>query len=488
MKDSPFHSLYTQKKQLHGNQTPPVTFFNARELNSMKTAILFKTHIWNNIVEKNFLLCKKNSHSSDIFIVIDSETGDIIPRNYQLEERIFLAPYSRIDDIGLEYGMDEKRSGYWYNGDYHQNLFILSHPGYDYICTIENDVAVHAPLDDIFLKMNRNNLDVIYHPQTQVNSQWSHLEGSVGYTDIEKYVHKGLFCISFFSQKAAFYILRRRLEMSHLKRKKNLSTWPIGESVMIHEPLQAGMNVDSLINYCDHLDMYDWAPCYLECEEQNTKGKTFIHPVTNIDGKFINSNFYQDYHSLFSEKEVIEGISRKRAKVIKDLEIYSRLFNSVHVRWSKDRWEPILQDAEQVLDNRSKRIIGGKNYLSHHNINIQTNRNVEQISDIFTSTLPNWDNQNAILIQPNEIINISLESNNKSLTAIIGTEQPEALDNISAFLPDRTPLNISCEGNWRKMFFFSFNIPFGEKIFHVKSINNNLLLHSMRVIDNPIGL
>ncbi|MBF0860060.1 hypothetical protein HKD24_12670 [Gluconobacter sp. LMG 31484] len=450
----------------------------------MKTAIIFKTHIWDNIVERNFLLCKENSKNSDIFIIFDPVLGRPLPEKYQKEEKVFLVPYSDIEKLGLEYGMDERRGGYWYNGDYHQNLFILSHPEYDYICSVENDVATHLSIDDIFSQMAAKNVDVIYHPQTQPNEQWSHLEGSIGYTDTSEYIHKGLFCVSFFSRRAAFYILRRRMEMSHLKREKGLSTWPIGETVMVHEPVQAGMNVDLLINYCDHLQMYDWAPCYLECEEISAEGRTFIHPVTNLNNKFIISNFYQDYHAMFSEMEVIEGKSRHRARIINDLEIYSRLFNSVHAQWSPDRWEPILQDAETYLNKDGKEILGGKNILGSENIMIPAAQNPHHIDKIFTSALPNWDQRYAVSLQPDEIMHVVIPEQAQCLTAIIGTTQDNILENMRAVRSDNENLEIEYRKSWRGMHFFSVNIPSGTNAFCIKALSFSLDLYSLRVISN----
>lgn len=447
----------------------------------MKTAILFKTHIWDEAVERNFLLCKRHGRDSDIFILLDPAGKAEIPAPYCDEERIFVIPYSDIEKLGLEWGMDSMRGGYWYNGDYHQHLFILKYPDYDYICTIENDVASHISIDGIFRRMNEDCVDVIYDPQTQPNNRWSHLEGCIGYCDTDNYIHKGLFCVSFFSRRAAIHILRRRLEMSVLRRKENLSSWPIGESVMVHETVIAGMTVADLSDYCDNLKMYDWAPCYLPIEDSAAKGKTFVHPVTILNNKFINSNFNQDYHALFSEMEVISGSSRERARRINDLEVYSRLFNSVHMQWEESRWGPLLEDAREHLPVNAKEILGGENLLKFADLVWSTEKAPHHL---LSSALPLWmtgyvfedDPANELLIQiPSE--------EGQRYTLVLGTED--------SLLPKKLRMEghdgpvATQRGIWRKMYFFQIAIPDGTEDIELFASEGPLEVCSLRLIKVP---
>lgn len=450
----------------------------------MKTAILFKTHIWDEVVERNFLRCKRYGKESDIYILLDPAAGAIIPEPYCNEDRIFLIPYSNIEKLGFEHGIDNQRSGYWYNGDYHQHLFILDHPDYDYICTIENDVSAHTSFNMIFKRMNEDGVDVIYYPQTQPNTQWSHLEGSVGYSDTTRYIHKGLFCVAFFSRRAAFHVFRRRLEMSTLRRKKQLKGWPIGETVMVHELVENGMTAAALSEYCDHLDMYDWSPCFLPVEDDVVQGRTFVHPVTALNDKFINSNFQQDYHSLFSEQEVISGLSRKRARCIADLEVYGRLFNSVHMQWVEERWRPLLDDAAKILSEKAQQLLGGRNWLRPDDLVLATEGDTRSPSRLFISPLPSWDMQHGCHLRPGDVLTVRVpRASDRSFTLVTGSEDSRLPERLRVQGPEGQPLEVMAFGTWRKMFFFSLEVPEDISELRFSAPEHPVGLCSMRLND-----
>lgn len=448
----------------------------------MKLAILFKTHFWDDVVERNFLLCKRHSNGCDIFILFDPDAGNSIPEPYLSAERIFYTPYADIEKLGLEWGM-QPWGGFWYNGDYQQSLFILAHPEYDYICPIENDVAPHISFAKIFQLMNDRGIDLIYTPQTQPNEQWSHLNGCVGYYDTNTYIHKGLFCVSFFSRRAAIHILRRRLEMSVKRRRDNLLAWPIGECVMAQEIFSAGMSISSLSCYCESLPFYDWAPAYLPIEDDELKIETFSHPITALNSKFIRSNFYQDYHSLFSELEVVSGSSRSRALRIADLEVYSRLFNSLHVQWSEDRWRPILQDADEVLDFKSINLLGGRTWLKYSNLNI--NKNAEHIIPLLISPLPQWCEQSSFSLRKEDMldINIPFSPQRAQFKLIFGSTQEDLPTYLTCIDLNEKLLRINLRGIHRDMYFYEVDLPM--EVSSLRCIANQcaVTIYSIRLVD-----
>ncbi|WP_215764768.1 hypothetical protein [Gluconobacter sp. P1D12_c] len=446
----------------------------------MKLAILFKTHFWDEVVERNFLLCKRYSNGCDIFILFDPDAGSYIPEPHLSTERIFYTPYDDINKLGLEWGM-QPWGGFWYNGDYQQNLFIMAHPEYDYICAIENDVAPHISFAKIFQIMNDRAVDLIYDPQTQPNEQWSHLNGCVGYYDTNTYIHKGLFCVSFFSRRAAMHILRRRLEMSVQRRIHNLPAWPIGECVMVQEVFSAGMSISTLSSYCEDLPFYDWAPAYLPIEDDDLKIETFSHPITALNSKFISSNFDQDYHSLFSEFEVISGISRSRARRIADLEIYSRLFNSLHVQWAEDRWRPILQDADEVLDFKSINLLGGRTLINSDSLSI--NKKSHYSIPLIVSPLPQWCRKSACFLEVEDILYITLTPHDERLRLIFGSTQEDLPIYLTCTDLNGKIFPIKLRGTHRDMHFYEVELPM--EVSSLKCVTNkcSVTINSIRLVD-----
>lgn len=448
-----------------------------------KYVLLFKTHLWNETISRNFELCKQNFKKGDIYIVYDNSNGEVdIPLDILAKEYVYFTPYQKIEDLNLEYGMPSPEDGvtiiggYWYNGDYQQNLFILDHPEYDYICSVENDVSVLLSIDKIFENMEEDKVDVVFYPQEWPNNQWSHLGSCVGYYDVEQYINKGLFCISFFSLNAAFLILKRRLEMSVFRRKENIQAWPIGEALMAHEPILNNMSVRPLQYYCSDLSFYDWSPAYTFSEVKDVAVPTVIHPVTEINRKFIISNFVRDYNSLFSENNVVNKTSLKRVKAIKDMEVYCRLFNSVHVQWSEDRWLPILESLEEELPSDVSFFLKGRNILDTNNIVSEH----MAIPTYLCGELPVWDLERDVCFPVGSKLEIKL-SHVSQKNKLIFCSFSADIDTKIAVTWEKGEKILQKIGKYRELYFFELNcndlefftLEFLEDVYvdHIRLVN-----------------
>ncbi|MBS4075051.1 hypothetical protein KGY14_07590 [Ameyamaea chiangmaiensis] len=429
--------------------------------------MLFKTHFWDEGVAENFAACKRFSQESDIFILFDSSNRKIdIPDEVLLSERVFLTPYSKVEALGLEWGMPGVGGGYWYNGDYQQNLFILDHSEYDYICSVENDVGIFCSLDSIFDDMAENGIDLVFLPQEGPNHTWSHLNGCIGYYDTNQNIRKGLFCISFFSRRAALHIVRRRIEMSLQRRQYTLHGWPIGEAVMVEEVLRAGMVARSIADYCDSLTQYDWAPAYSFREFDPRDGRTFVHPALPLNDKFYRSNFQQDYNALFSERNVISGKSRERARKINDLEVYSRLYTSLHMQWAEDRWRPLIEDAACHLSPDALALLHGPNLLTSDNAVVERESGSRAPNALCLSALPAWGAEQSEQLDVNERIRL-IVSVSGDTQLLIGSESSDLAEALHMRALDAdiasAPIMMSFRIQHRAMRFFSASIPAGTR-------------------------
>ncbi|GAN63665.1 hypothetical protein AA0313_1940 [Acetobacter indonesiensis NRIC 0313] len=330
-------------------------------MKKIKNAVLFKTHFWDSVVEKNFINVLLNSTEADIYIIIDSDDSSIIPSWVRERAVILNYTFESADKLGLAWGY-QGFGGFWYNGDYHQNIFINQYGYYDFICSVEYDVYVNENIDRIFERMNNENIDVICRIQKIPNTHWSHLNGCVGYYDVDKYINKGLFCISFFSSQACKLIYKRRLEMSEEKIKNDIAAWPIGECVMIHEPILHNMKVMDLEKFCDFIDMYDWAPSYVSSQiPQNIS--CFIHPLAGRE-KYFYTNFYQKYKSIASMEDdyVVKGILDIHK--INDFSFYAKALNI----GLEEKYKKILFNSFKINFDNKYNIIKSENEISNYEI------------------------------------------------------------------------------------------------------------------------
>jgi len=395
-----------------------------------KTAVIFKTHFWDSTVDETFRMCLENAKKSDIYIYYDNSNGICaIPEEIKENFNVFLGPYSKVESINLEWGnRSESLGGYWYNGDYHQNVFILEHPEYEYICSVESDVAINADIDDIFADMKNKNISCVYKIDNDLSENWPFIGNCSGYYDLGIPVQRGLFCISFFSRDAAFLILRKRLEMSAKKRLSDLETWPIGEAVMAQEISLSGLTVADISQYCDTLDKYDCAPCYLIKEVRKEENvNTFIHPVSEFNMKFILSNFESHYNSLISEENISKGKSLERAREINKLEVYSRLYHSKEMKNHTKEKNDLLRTARENLDGFEKVLVIKENNILSQNIIESYNISLDKACIVF-GNIPSYNAGDYIFIDINSPICLSVPDDGVSL--VLSARDPSIPDQL----------------------------------------------------------
>jgi len=363
----------------------------------IKTAILFKTHFWSREVELNFESVIVNSRNSDIYIILDNNNSEIIPEKFRKSYNVLNYTKEKALEIGLMIS-EANEGGFWYNGDYHQNIFIKYHTQYDYICSVEHDVYVDKDIDKIFLRMLNENIDVVCKIQKIPNSNWSHLGNCIGYYDVNKYINKGLFCISFFSKRSSYLILNKRLEMASLKKEEGISSWPIGECVMIHEPIIANHNVLDLEKFCSSLSMYDWAPSYLHSQIKKFSN-SFYHPVSNLE-KYLYTNFHQPYNCFATGDEAHISKSMVEISHINNYFIYAEAYSNTSN----------IELKSEIISNINKLI----NIFDKKWLNISYKTNISNLENIYfydyMCSIPTYGKYIEINSENNEI-NIFLDNN-----------------------------------------------------------------------------
>ncbi|AQS88039.1 hypothetical protein AA101099_1371 [Neoasaia chiangmaiensis NBRC 101099] len=276
----------------------------------MRFAVIFKAHVWNETVERQFERLRSHVTHGDIYILGDGDAHHTV-----LPEGDHVVSYSQsdLDRIGLG-----QTGSFWANGDYQTILFFLDRPQYDYYVTLEYDVGVFADIDRIVERMHENNVDVIAEKLPNDIAHWPHLGCCIDFYNFHD-IKPGLFCISFFSRALISAIYARRLQQVKRKRLLNTNLFPLGEAVMGSEAALSGLKSDLLRNYCGSLDHYHWnMGISEEMLAVLPHEDTFIHPLCD-DDKVVRSNTTDDIVR-------VDDLLLLKAAHVKRLDFFARLY------------------------------------------------------------------------------------------------------------------------------------------------------------------
>lgn len=296
--------------------------------------MLFKTHVWNEDVQRQFDRVCQSCRSGHVFLVLDANNRPIpVPPG---------ANAVWFSDVDMEtYGL-YNYGGWWFNGDYQTILFFLKYPEYQYYVSLEYDVAVFNDLDAIVEDMSRNDIDAVYTEIPETISRWPHVFSTIDYYNFRD-IHYGLFCISFLSRAMLSCLYSRRLAHDVLRRRLNLHTWPQGEAVLGSEALLSGLKTRDLKEYCDSLSDYHWnRGCTEAYVDLIAPQRTFVHPVAGVQ-KCISTNMTSDIRQ-------IDDTLMTKAWLLGRLDFYSHLYH-LPDNSEADRAR-VLEEARVTLADR----------------------------------------------------------------------------------------------------------------------------------------
>ena len=234
-------------------------------------AVLFRTHFWDDYVERQYQRLRATVGRGDLFILVDETSRPVsIPH-----PNIVSHTQASVLDLGLS-GAGHGNM-LWFNGDYPLYYFYQLHGGYDYYVMTEYDVGIQRPLDDIADRMARDGTDLVGLPNEEEVAGWPLTHTCLdAYTEDE--IRKCLICISMFSNRAVRHLYDRRLEMSKLEKAGLMRHWPYCEAFIPTEVALAGFRMASLAEF-GPLDRYDWSPAVIESDLPRLAGQAFVHPV-----------------------------------------------------------------------------------------------------------------------------------------------------------------------------------------------------------------
>ncbi len=234
-------------------------------------AVLFRTHIWDEYVERQYQRLRATVGRGDLFILVDETSGSVsIPH-----PNVVSHTQASVLDMGLS-GAGHGNM-LWFNGDYPLYFFYQQHDSYDFYIMAEYDVAVQRRLDGIVDRMAQDGTDLVGVPNTDAVADWPLTHTCLdAYTPDE--IKKCLICISMYSNRAVRRLYERRVEMSHLQKAGLMPHWPYCEAFISTEVALAGFKMTSLAEF-GPINRYDWSPAVIEADLPILADQAFVHPV-----------------------------------------------------------------------------------------------------------------------------------------------------------------------------------------------------------------
>lgn len=239
-------------------------------------AVIFRTHFWDDFVERQFQRLSGQVKSGDIYVLVD-ETRGAVPgisghRVFRLtDNQILAAGYVHAGEGSMQ----------WYSGDVPLYMFEAAHPDYDFYIQLEYDVNINVDLDTVVERIAADGVDVVALTKGKPTANWMWLD-----TCLDVYgrheVQNKLICLSIFSSRALRSLRQARLAHAARFRCGEIGRWPYCEGFVPTEAARQGLRQKELSAYGD-VSAYDWWPPYLEADLPRLGRHDFLHPVLDTE-------------------------------------------------------------------------------------------------------------------------------------------------------------------------------------------------------------
>lgn len=239
---------------------------------SPRYAVLFRTHMWDPFVERQFHRLRAHVKDADVFVVANNTSGKCeVPPDLP----VVAFKESDLERMGLAKG--GVGGMVWYNVDYPLYYFKCLYNDYNYYVMIEYDVVINIPLDHVIARAFKSGRDLVGLTKGDpFGSWWFRSTCLEVYSEAD--VRKMLLPIGIFSSRAVEYLFERRIQMSDMLRRGAINSWPHCEAFIPTELTLAGFDVDELVNY-GSTNHYSHQPAYLEQDAALLQNEAFVHPV-----------------------------------------------------------------------------------------------------------------------------------------------------------------------------------------------------------------
>ena len=260
----------------------------------MTFLVMFRTHLWNDTVQRSFDRFLSKTKGGDICILADETQRQVdCPEWYKIPHTA-----THFEQAGLV--AFPPGGVMWYNGDYPLYSGLEAYPDYDYYIMAEYDVIVNVGLDAVISQLQRTGGDAVAHSVMAARADWPWTETA---RDVYETVYGSINAFFIISNRAARHLYTRRLDLSQKLSAGEISRWPYCEAYIASELLDAGFQIRELAEFGSAEYFNWWPPIEEHCATSEFSHEAFLHPV--LAGK--------DYARQSARYDVIDDVPVERA-------------------------------------------------------------------------------------------------------------------------------------------------------------------------------
>ena len=260
---------------------------------TVRYAVLFKVHYWDDFVERRFRHLLRKVGTGDVYVFVDETHGSVgqIPHNRVI--RATERDVKRLDVLS-----DPPGKVFWFNADYPLYYLYLQNSSYDYYLMCEYDTVFNVEIDEFARTASNYRVDYVGLPLADDVRSWPWAKTCDGvYPDSVK-LYNWLNAISLHSKRSVEFLLQRRQSLTRSYKGGDIINWPYSEAFIPTEMQNNGFVVRKLGDF-GKVEKYNWWPPNHERDLPSLQGQDFLHPVLD-ERKYVASCLrYGSLHSYF---------------------------------------------------------------------------------------------------------------------------------------------------------------------------------------------
>jgi hypothetical protein len=237
-----------------------------------RTAVIFRTHFWDEFAQRQFDRLLAHSQGTDVFVLVDETSGPVAGISH---DRVVRVTEQEIIDMG--FAAAGSGNLLWFNGDYPLYRFQQLYPAYDYYFQLEYDVVLNGEVSDLVEAAWHEKVDFVGLTKGEATQDWPWLSTCADAYEPSAVEHQ-LICIALFSARALHHLWQRRLVLSQAYSQGDIKAWPMCEGFIATELAQTDMTCRELSAFGD-TSLYDHWPPFLEADLNFLSAHAFIHPL-----------------------------------------------------------------------------------------------------------------------------------------------------------------------------------------------------------------